>query len=148
MDTVSNFVYNNFDNSLFSSNFPLYLQNATITPSFKKKDRVNVENYRPVSIFLNLSKVYERCMYIQIHKYLNKFFSKSQCGFCQGYSAQQYLLVMVEKWRQYLDNGGVKGALLTDLSKAFKCILRNLLIAKLTAYGFENSYLQMLQSYL
>ena len=141
MDAVFNVIYNNFNNSLFSSNFPSYLQNATITPNFKKKDRVNVENYRAASIFLNLSKVYERRMYIQIHKYLNKFFSKSQCGFCQGYSAQQYLLVMVEKWRQYLDNGGVKGALLTDLSKAFKCILRNFLITKLAAYGFDNSSL-------
>ena len=26
---------------------------------------------------------------------------------------------MVEKWRHCLDNGGVSGALLTDLSKAF-----------------------------
>ena len=147
MDTVFNFIYNNFNNSLFSSNFPSYLQNATITPNFKKKDRVNVENYRAVSIFLNLSKVYERRMYIQIYKYLNKIFSKSQCGFCQGYSAQHYLFVMVEKWIHYLDNGGVKGALLTDLSKGFKCILRNFLIAKLAAYGFDNSSLQMLQSY-
>ena len=148
MDAVFNVIYNNFNNSLFSSNFPSYLQNATITPNFKKKDRVNVENYRAVSIFLNLSKVHEGRVYIQIYKYLNKTFSKSQSGFCQGYSAQHYLFVMVEKWRHYLDNGGVKGALLTDLSKGFKCILRNFLIAKLAAYGFDNSSLQMLRSYL
>ena len=55
---------------------------------------------------------------------------------------------MVEKWRQYLDNGGVSGALFTDLSKAFDCILYDLLIAKLTAYGFDYNSLQMLQSYL
>ena len=52
LDIVSNFVYNNFNNSLFSSNFPSHLKNATITPIFKKKDRANVENYRPVSICL------------------------------------------------------------------------------------------------
>ena len=34
---VSNFVYNNFKDSLFSSNFPSYLKNATITPIFKKR---------------------------------------------------------------------------------------------------------------
>ena len=34
---------------------------------------------------------------------------------------------MVEKWRQCLDNGGVGGALLTVLSKAFECILHDLL---------------------
>ena len=87
-------------------------------------------------------------MYIQIYEYLNKILSKWQCGFRQGYSAQHCLLVMVEKWRQCLDNGGVSGALLTDLSKAFDCILHDLLIAKLAAYGFDYNSLQMLQSYL
>ena len=55
---------------------------------------------------------------------------------------------MVEKWRQCLDNGGVNEALLTDLSKAFDCMLHNLLIAKLAAYDFDYNSLQMLQSYL
>ena len=149
LDIVSNLVYNNFsDSSLFSSNFPSHLKNATITPIFKKKDRNNVENYRPVSILPNLSKINGRCMYIQIYEYLNKILSKWQCGFRQGYSAQHCLLVMVEKWRQCLDNGGVSGALLTDLSKAFDCILYDLLIAKLAADGFDYNSLQMLQSHL
>ena len=63
LDTVSNFVYNNFNNSLFSSNFPSHLKNAIITPIFKKKNRDKVENYRPVSILPNLSKIYERCIH-------------------------------------------------------------------------------------
>ena len=83
-------------------------------------------------------------MYIQIYEYLNKILSKWQCGFRQGYSAQHCLLVMVEKWRQCLDNGGVSGVLLTDLSKDFECILHDFLIAKL---GFDYNSLQMLQSY-
>ena len=65
LDIFANFVYNNFNNSLFSSNFPSHLKKATITPIFKKKDRDNVENYRPVSILPSLSKIYERSMYIQ-----------------------------------------------------------------------------------
>ena len=73
---VSNFVYNNFNNSLFSSNFTSHLKNVTITPIFKKKDRDNVENYRPVSILTNPSKIYESCMHIQIYEYLNKIVSK------------------------------------------------------------------------
>ena len=54
LDVVSNFVYNNFNNSPFSSNFPSYLKNGNRTFIFKKKERANVENYHP-----NLSKVYE-----------------------------------------------------------------------------------------
>ena len=137
LDIISNFVYNNFNNSLLSSNFPSHLKNATKSPIFKNKGRSNFENYRPVGILPNLSKVCERCMYIQVYEYLNKIFSKWQCGFRQGYSAQHCFLLMVEKWRQWLDNGGVSGALLTDLSKGFGCILHDLLIAKLAACGFD-----------
>ena len=79
---------------------------ADITLAFKKKDRENVENYRPVSILPVLSKVYERCMYDQMYAYLNKILSKWQCGFRQGYSTEHCLLIMTEKWRQCLDKGG------------------------------------------
>ena len=84
IDIITDFIYNNFNNSLFSSYFPSNLKNADITPVLKKKDRENVENYRPVSILPVLSKVYERCMYDQMYAYLNKILSKWQCGFRQG----------------------------------------------------------------
>ena len=41
-----------------------------------------------------------------------------------------------------IDNGGVSGTLLTDLSKTFDCILHDLFIAKLAAYGFDYNSLQ------
>ena len=62
IDIITDFIYNNLNNSLLSSYFPSNLKNADITPIFKKKDRENVENYRLVSILPVLSKVYERCM--------------------------------------------------------------------------------------
>ena len=55
---------------------------------------------------------------------------------------------MVKKWRQCLQNGGMSGALLTDLSKAFDYTLHDLLIAKLEAFGLDYNSLQMSQSYL
>ena len=55
---------------------------------------------------------------------------------------------MVEKWEEVLDKGGLGGALLTDLSKAFDCIKHDLLIAKLAAYGFDSRSLSFDFSYL
>ena len=55
---------------------------------------------------------------------------------------------MTEKWRKSLDKNGVSGALLSDLSKAFDCLLHDLLIAKLAAYGFDYESLTLIQSYL
>ena len=66
VDIVSNVIFNNFSNSLFSSSFPLELKNADVKPIFKTNDRNNAENYGPLSVLPNLCKVYERCVYNQM----------------------------------------------------------------------------------
>ena len=40
------------------------------------------------------------------------------------------------------------GALFTDLSKAFDCLLHNIIIAKLNAYGFDMKALNFIYNYL
>ena len=51
---------------------------------------------------------------------------------------------MIEKWIKIVDDGGVLGALLTDLSKAFDCIPHDLIIAKLEAYDFHIDALKLI----
>ena len=55
---------------------------------------------------------------------------------------------MIEKWRRNLDQRGICGALFTDLSKAFDCLVRDFLIAKIEAYGFTYEFLKLINSYL
>ena len=50
--------------------------------------------------------------------------------------------------KKTVDNGVVFEALLTDLSKAFDCILHDLIIAKLETYGFHIDALKLIQDYL
>ena len=70
-------------------------------------------------------------MFKQKSEYFESFLSKYQCGFRKGFSGQHCLLSMLEKWKSALDNRNMFGALLTDLSKAFDCLSRDLLIVKL-----------------
>ena len=74
--------------------------------------------------------------------------SKYQCEFPRSYNAQHCLISLFEKWKKSVDNGGVFGALPTDLSKAFDCLPRELLIAKIDAYGFDKSSSKLIHSYL
>ena len=69
--------------------------------------------------------------------YFEPFLSKFQCGFRKGFSAQQCLLSMLEKWKLAVDNRKRFEALLTDLSKTFECLSHDLLISKLNVYGFS-----------
>ena len=147
-DISSYILHHNFNNSLFSNEFPKYLKKADITPVFKKDEKFVKTKYRPVSILPTVSKIYERCLYDQINEYFQPLFSKLQCGFRKGHSTQHCLLVLIEKCRKVLDKRGFAGLLLTDLSKAFDCIDHELLIAKLHAYRFNIKSLEFIHSYL
>ena len=63
-------------------------------------------------------------------------------------STLQCLLTLLEKWKNAIDKGKIFGALSTDLSKAFECLNRELLIAKLNAYGFTLPALKLIHNYL
>ena len=87
-------------------------------------------------------------MFNQISLYIDKYLSPFLCGFRKGYSTQHCLTAMLDSWKKAMDSGNLAGALLTDLSKAFDCLNHKLLIAKLEAYGFDQSSLNYIFSYL
>ena len=145
IDIFSEFIFHNFNNSIFDATFPSELKNADVIPVFKKKDRNNIENYRPVSILPNLSKIYERCLYDQ---YFSHILSKWQCGFRKSFKHTRLSSGDDGKVAKIFGQSGISGAILTDLSKAFDCILHELLIAKLAAYGFDYQSLRIMESFL
>ena len=55
---------------------------------------------------------------------------------------------MLGKWKMVVDNKKAFGAVITDLSKAFDCLSRDVLLANLNAYGFSLPALRLMQSYL
>ena len=129
-------------------NFPCTIKLASVTPVYKKDNRPVKGNYRPVSILPSISKVFERCVYKQMFQFFEGIISKYQCGFRKGHSAQHALISLLEKWRYSVDQGGMFGALLTDLSKAFDCLPHDIIIAKLNAYGFDMKALNFIYDYL
>ena len=66
----------------------------------------------------------------------------------KGFSIQQCLLAILEKWSRSVDNSKMFGVLFTDLSKAFDCLDHELFIAKLNAYGFSLTASKLVQNYL
>ena len=148
VDICTVFLSSDINTCIYNGIFPNNLKHADITPTFKKSERLYKTNYRPISILPTLSKVYEKLFYNQIYNYFNEIFSKYLCGFRKGQSTQHCLLFMLESIKNALDKGLCTGNLLTDLSKAFDCISHDLLIAKLHAYGFSKTPLNLISNYL
>ena len=147
-EIFSEVLHNECNKSLKLCKFPESMKVADVTPVYKKGNRFKKENYRPVSILPNLSKVFERCLNKQLSQFFLNIFSKFQCGFRKGHSAQHSLIALLENWRASVDGGLVFGALLTDLSKAFDCLPHDLLVAKLYAYGLDINSARFIFDYL
>ena len=58
-DIFAHFICESFNNMTDSSIYLTALNQAHITPAFKKDFKNLIENYRPVSVLPNISKIYE-----------------------------------------------------------------------------------------
>ena len=65
------YFHKNINFCIENSIFPSDLKVADVTPAFKKKSKTSKDNYRPISILPNISKIYERCLYNQMQAYFD-----------------------------------------------------------------------------
>jgi hypothetical protein len=130
--------------------FANVLKISKVIPLFKKGDKDNMNNYRPISIVPTFSKVFEYLLKKQITKFFdnNNLFSKSQYGFRNNLSTTLAVNDLSEFVFSALENKEHVNATCFDLSKAFDCVTHHILLTKLGYYGFNQSSTDLLQSYL
>ena len=73
---------------------------AEANPVFKKKDDLDKENYRLVSVLSYVSKVFERIMYQQIEDFMKDKLWNLLTGFRKSHNTQHYLMTMLERWKK------------------------------------------------
>ena len=83
-----------FNQSIENGCFPDAMKIAEIIPLYKGKDYDQVENYRPVSLLMTMSKVLEKIIYIRLYKFLTKYkiFYDRQYGFRSHHSCKDAIL--------------------------------------------------------
>ena len=59
------------------------------------------------------------CLHKQISDFFHTILSNYRCGFRKGHSAQECLIVLLERWQENINGGLEFGILLTDFYKAF-----------------------------
>ena len=88
IDIHLSFITNSINLSIKKDCFPKELKLAEISRIFKKKDDLDKENYRPVSVLPRVSKVFGRIMHHQINNYMKDKLSKQLTGFRKNNSTQ------------------------------------------------------------
>ncbi|PNF17023.1 hypothetical protein B7P43_G02754 [Cryptotermes secundus] len=139
-----------FNLSLSSGIFPDQMKIAKVRPIFKKGQKQNITNYRPISILSVFSKILETLMYNRVVNFLNKFklISNAQNGFRKNKSTFTAIQTFIGQIQKTLDNKQFAFGIFLDLSKAFDVINHNLLLAKLELYGLRGIAHAWMRSYL
>lgn len=139
-----------FNLSLNSHKAPVQWKSALVIPIFKKGDRRNPGNYRPVSLTSSMSRLFEKVLLNKMLEYvqINNLLSPLQFGFLPKRSSCEQLLSCSYKWLQsYCQNESVK-VLYTDITKAFDSISHKIIVNTLQEYGFSEQAVLWLQDFL
>ena len=138
-----------FNASILSGVFPEQMKIAKVIPLFKKGDKLDPSNYRPISLLSTLSKILEKIIFKRTMNFLknHNVFTNSQFGFRQKHSTIHALLNFVDKVTHAIDNSFHLIGIFLDFSKAFDTINHNILLHKLSHYGIRGKALEWFRNF-
>lgn len=136
--------------SFTSGIFPQVLKESKVIPVFKKGQKGDKNNYRPITITPTLSKVYEKILLSRLNQFLknNEILSPNQTGFLKGKSTVDAIMKIVTKILKNLDDKKVTVGAFLDLTKAFDSVEFDLLLGKLERYGVRGIANCLIESFL
>lgn len=135
---------------LSTGRFPEQLKNALIKTVYKKGERDDEKNYRPISLLPNISKIFETIISCRFVSFLERHsvISDRQNAFRGGKSTIRAIYQSLIKIVESLNVKQQTLALCLDLSKAFDSVDHDGLIVKLERYGIRGNALSLIRSYL
>ena len=139
-----------FNCSLLEGKFPQLWKNANVTPLFKKGNKNDINNYRPVSLLSCVSKIFEKIVFKYMFNYMrdNQMLTEHQSGFRPKDSTVHQLAYMYHKFCEAIDKKKDVQIVLCDISKAFNKVWHKGLIYKLENIGINGNLLQWFTDYL
>ena len=120
-----------------------WLTHITV-PVYKSGDRSNIQNYRPISLLSNISKVLERIIYDKIISFVSHQITPYQFGALKGRSTCQQLLILLD----HITNFGSQTDIYLDISKAFDSICHKELLDKVYSIGIKGKLWEWFKCYL
>ena len=139
-----------FRQSLNQGKIPSDWSLANICPLFKKGDRAQACNYRPVSLTSIPCKLLEHivCTSMMTHFDKHGIITDKQHAFRKFHSCETQLCTVLNDWSRHLDNRKQVDIFILDFEKAFDTVPHELLKSKLHSYGASGSLLKWIDAFL
>ena len=139
-----------FNKSLKEGSVPDDWKLANVSPIFKKGNRDNPGNYRPISLTCIICKVMESILrdHIMAHLDLHKLLRQSQHGFLEHRSTITNLLEYLDIVTELLDSGANVDMFYLNFEKAFDKVPHKRLLAKMRAHGISGFITRWVENWL
>ena len=117
--------------------FPSILKIAEVLAIFKKGDKLDADNYRPISLLSNLSTIIKKLIHKRLYFYLEqiKVFYPVQFACRNQHSTTHALIEITEKIREASNKGLFACGVYLEFKKAFNTANHEILPSKLQHYG-------------
>ena len=141
------FIYNY---SLYTDIFPDHFKIAVVKPMYKKGDKYNISNYRPVSLLPIFSKVLEKAMHNRLNHHLNthNILAPEQHAFKRGMSTEDAAFRLTDNVLKSLNQKLHVGGIFCDISKAFNYVNHEILLTLSHFHGIQGIAIDWFRSYL
>ena len=139
-----------FKKSIDEGKIPADWKFAEVTAIFKKGNKTDPGNYRPVSLTCICCKILEQFVRDKIVEHMtdNKLYSECQHGFRKSRSCVTQLLEVYDKLTELIDDGKSIDIVYLDFKKAFDSIPHERLLIKMKGYGIKGNTLKWVRSFL
>ena len=117
---------------------------------YKKGDASDINNYRPISVLSNISKILEKIMYRRVISFLNRhnFVFENQFGFRKKCFTSQAISLLINSITNSFNKNEKSLAIFLYLLKAFDTISIEILLKKLDHYGIRGLAYIWFKNYL
>ena len=139
-----------YQQTLQQGDIPQDWRNANVIPIYKKGDRTQASNYRPVSLTSISCKIMEHIIASQVMDHLDSqnILHPNQHGFRANRSCETQLLMTVDDLSKTINNHQQVDMAILDFAKAFDKVPHQRLLAKLDHYGINSQVRKWTQSFL
>lgn len=149
-DSVAPLLQQIYQKSLSTGMLPDDWRNANVSPIFKKGNRSDPSNYRPVSLTSIPCKLLEHIIHSNMMKHFenHNVLNDEQHGFRKGRSCETQLSLTVNDLAKILDKQGQADVIIMDFSKAFDLVPHQRLLLKLKQAGITGLLHSWLENFL
>ena len=139
-----------FQRSIDTGKIPDIWKEANVSPIYKKGEKSDPSNYRPISLTCVLCKILEHIVASSLVKHFTELdiFYEMQHGFREKRSCETQLIMLIDELAKNMQMGKQTDLILLDFSKAFDKVAHEKLLLKLHHYGIRGDTLKWIKDFL